>query len=87
VKPYFHTIESLYAHLHSSAALVASHQEAAKYGLNQLEEITEQGYMPRGDALFGTAPLNSKAWLFIIALMPGMLLLEELHKAMPRRMS
>ena len=44
-------------------------------------------YTPWGNALFGTAPLDSEAWLFIMAFMPGMLLLEELRKAMLRRMS
>ena len=44
-------------------------------------------YTPWGNALFGTAPLDSEAWLFIMAFMPGMLLLEELRKAVLRRMS
>jgi sodium/potassium-transporting ATPase subunit alpha len=44
-------------------------------------------YSPWGNALFGTAPLNSEAWLFIMAFMPGMLLLEELRKVVLRRMS
>jgi sodium/potassium-transporting ATPase subunit alpha len=44
-------------------------------------------YSPWGNALFGTAPLNSEAWLFIIAFMPGMLLVEELRKVVLRRMS
>ena len=43
-------------------------------------------YTPWGNALFGTAPLNSEVWLFIIAFMPGMLLLEELRKSVLRRM-
>ena len=43
------------------------------------------GYTPWGNALFGTAPLNSEVWLFIICFMPGMLLLEELRKALVRR--
>ncbi|MBI3480204.1 MAG: cation-transporting P-type ATPase [Nitrosomonadales bacterium] len=42
-------------------------------------------YTPWGNALFGTAPLGADAWLFIIAFAPGMLLLEELRKAMVRR--
>jgi sodium/potassium-transporting ATPase subunit alpha len=44
-------------------------------------------YTPWGNALFGTAPLDSEAWLFIMTFMPGMLLLEELRKAVLRRMS
>ena len=42
-------------------------------------------YTPWGNALFGTAPLDAGAWLFIILFMPGMLLLEELRKAMVRK--
>ncbi len=42
---------------------------------------------PWGNALFGTAPLDTKVWLFIILFMPGILLIEELRKAAVRRMS
>ncbi len=42
-------------------------------------------YTPWGNALFGTAPLEAGAWLFIISLMPAMLLIEELRKALVRR--
>ncbi|MGC2047346.1 MAG: cation-transporting P-type ATPase [Gallionella sp.] len=42
-------------------------------------------YTPWGNALFGTAPLDAGVWLFIISLAPGMLLLEELRKAMVRK--
>lgn len=42
-------------------------------------------YTPWGNALFGTAPLDASVWLFIILFMPGMLLLEELRKAVVRR--
>ena len=42
-------------------------------------------YTPWGNALFGTAPLDAEVWLFIILFMPGMLLLEELRKAMVRK--
>ena len=42
-------------------------------------------YTPWGNALFGTAPLTSEVWLFIIPFAPGMLLLEELRKAVVRR--
>jgi len=42
-------------------------------------------YTPWGNALFGTAPLDASVWLFIILFMPGMLLLEELRKAMVRK--
>jgi sodium/potassium-transporting ATPase subunit alpha len=44
-------------------------------------------YTPWGNALFGTAALDADVWLFIIAFMPGMLLVEELRKAILRRMS
>jgi sodium/potassium-transporting ATPase subunit alpha len=43
-------------------------------------------YTPWGNALFGTAALDADVWLFIIAFMPGMLLVEELRKAILRRM-
>jgi sodium/potassium-transporting ATPase subunit alpha len=42
-------------------------------------------YTPWGNALFGTAPIDASVWLFIILFMPGMLLLEELRKAMVRK--
>ncbi len=44
-------------------------------------------YTPWGNTLFGTAPFGADVWLFIIIFMPGMLLLEELRKAVVRRMS
>ncbi|MBI1887576.1 MAG: cation-transporting P-type ATPase [Nitrosomonadales bacterium] len=42
-------------------------------------------YTPWGNALFGTAPLGIEVWLFIVPFGIGMLLLEELRKAMVRR--
>ena len=42
-------------------------------------------YTPWGNALFGTAPLGVEVWLFIIPFGIGMLLLEELRKAVVRR--
>ena len=42
-------------------------------------------YTPWGNALFGTAPLGGEVWLFIIPFGIGMLLLEELRKAVVRR--
>jgi len=45
------------------------------------------GYTPWGNALFGTAPLDANVWLFIIPFGVGMLLLEELRKAVVRRHS
>ncbi|TAN71390.1 MAG: cation-transporting P-type ATPase, partial [Gallionella sp.] len=42
-------------------------------------------YTPWGNALFGTAPLGAGVWLFIIPFGAGMLLLEELRKAVARR--
>jgi calcium-translocating P-type ATPase len=44
-------------------------------------------YTPWGNALFGTAPLATDAWLFILPFGIGMLLLEELRKAVVRRMA
>jgi len=41
-------------------------------------------YTPWGNLLFGTAPIGS-VWLLIIALMPVMLLFEELRKMLLRR--
>jgi magnesium-transporting ATPase (P-type) len=41
-------------------------------------------YTPWGNALFGTAPIGGEVWLFIIAFMPGMLLIEEARKAVVR---
>jgi len=43
-------------------------------------------YTPWGNALFGTAPLDAGVWPFIILFMPGMLLLEELRKAVLRKL-
>jgi calcium-translocating P-type ATPase len=42
-------------------------------------------YTPLGNALFGTAPLGGEIWLFIIPFGIGMLLLEELRKAVVRK--
>ncbi len=42
-------------------------------------------YTPWGNALFGTAPIDGKVWLYIIAFMPAMLLIEELRKWLVRR--
>ena len=44
-------------------------------------------HTPWGNALFGTAPLDANVWLFIIPFGVGMLLLEELRKAVVRRHS
>ena len=38
-------------------------------------------YTPWGNALFGTAAIGGEVWLFIVPFMLGMLLLEELRKA------
>ena len=42
------------------------------------------GYTPWGNALFGTAPLGVEVWLSIVPFGIGMLLLEELRKAVVR---
>jgi magnesium-transporting ATPase (P-type) len=44
-------------------------------------------YSPAGHALFGTAPLEWKAWLFVLPFAAAMLLLEEARKAFVRRPS
>lgn len=44
-------------------------------------------YTPWGNALFGTAPLDSTVWWFILPFGLGMLLLEEARKAMARWMA
>jgi calcium-translocating P-type ATPase len=44
-------------------------------------------YTPWGNALFGTAPLEAGVWLFILPFGFGMLLLEELRKALVRQHS
>ncbi len=41
-------------------------------------------YTPSGNTLFGSAPLETDVWLFIIPFGVGMLLLEELRKAVVR---
>ena len=38
-------------------------------------------YTPWGNALFGTAPIGGEVWMFIVPFALGMLLLEELRKA------
>jgi calcium-translocating P-type ATPase len=41
-------------------------------------------YTPLGNALFGTAPIDTQVWLLIISFAPAMLLLEELRKSIIR---
>jgi sodium/potassium-transporting ATPase subunit alpha len=43
-------------------------------------------YTPWGNTLFGTAPIGSNVWLYIIAFMPGALLIKELRKWVVRKM-
>jgi magnesium-transporting ATPase (P-type) len=48
VNPHRHAIEKFYAHLHSSAqglSQAEASQRLARYGANQLEEITEQSFV------------------------------------------
>ena len=50
MNPHRHAIEKLYAHLHSSAqglAQVEATQRLARYGINQIEKITEQSFAGR----------------------------------------
>jgi calcium-translocating P-type ATPase len=42
-------------------------------------------YTPWGNALFGTAPISWRAWLFVLPFAAGMLLLEEARKWLTRR--
>ena len=42
-------------------------------------------HTPWGNALFGTAPPDAVVWLFILPFGIGMLLAEELRKALVRR--
>ncbi len=42
-------------------------------------------YGPWGNSIFGTAPLSAGDWFFIIPFAAGMLLLEELRKAVSRK--
>jgi sodium/potassium-transporting ATPase subunit alpha len=42
-------------------------------------------YTRWGNALFGTAPIELRAWLFVIPFAVGMLILEELRKVFARR--
>lgn len=44
-------------------------------------------YTPRGNALFDAAPIGGNVWLYIIAFVPGMLLIEELRKWVMRKMT
>jgi len=44
-------------------------------------------YTPWCNALFGAAPTGADVWLYIIAFMPGMLLIEELRKRVVRKMT
>ncbi len=56
------------------------------YGIGfELVLLVLIGYTPWGNALFGTSPLAAEVWLFIIPFGGGMLLLEELRKAVVRR--
>jgi len=44
-------------------------------------------YSPWGNLIFGTAPLRVGVWLFVIPFALGMLLLEEVRKALARKLS
>ena len=44
-------------------------------------------YSAWGNWIFGTAPLQTRVWIFIIPFALGLLLLEELRKAISRRLS
>ena len=55
---------------------------AAELGL-----ILAIDYTPLGQALFGTAPIGYQAWLVVLPFAAGMLLLDEVGKALRRRRS
>ena len=42
-------------------------------------------YLPVGNAVFGTAPFAPAYWLFLVALVPALLVADELRKAVLRR--
>jgi magnesium-transporting ATPase (P-type) len=44
-------------------------------------------YTPWGNALFGTAPLSSQVWLYVIPFVVGMGVVEEARKWLVRRMT
>jgi hypothetical protein len=44
-------------------------------------------YTPWGKSMFGTAPLGGEVWFYIMLFMPAMLLIEELRKAVVRKMA
>ncbi len=73
-----HPTRSVFSPLHRRNVMIA-------YGIAfELTLLLLIVYTPWGNLLFGTAPLNAAVWWSIIAFMPGMLLLEELRKALVR---
>jgi hypothetical protein len=42
-------------------------------------------YTAWGNAIFGTAPISGRVWLFVIPFAVGLLVLEELRKWLVRR--
>jgi sodium/potassium-transporting ATPase subunit alpha len=42
-------------------------------------------YTPWGRAIFGSAPIPGRVWLFIVSFMVGMLAIEEIRKWVVRR--
>jgi magnesium-transporting ATPase (P-type) len=53
----------------------------------ELALILAIDYTPLGQALFGTAPIGYQAWLVVLPFAAGMLLLDEVGKALRRRRS
>jgi len=74
-----HPFRSVFSRGHGSNRLIW-------YGIIfELALLLLIAYTPWGNALFGTAPIGIEVWLFVLLFAPGMLLLEELRKAVVRR--
>jgi magnesium-transporting ATPase (P-type) len=52
--------------------------------LLELTLIMLSDYTPWGNAIFGTAPIGGKVWLFVVPFAIGLLILEELRKRSAR---
>jgi calcium-translocating P-type ATPase len=76
---------------HSSSSVFSRgqrHNRLIAYGIGfELLLLLLIGYTPWGNALFGTAPIGAEVWLFIVPFGIGMLLLEELRKAVVRKLN
>jgi magnesium-transporting ATPase (P-type) len=76
-----HPVRSVFSRGHRRNRLIA-------YGIGfELLLLALITYTPWGNALFGTAPIGIEVWVFILPFGVAMLLLEELRKALVRRMT